>query len=319
MPLNVAFLMEPMDQVNPEKSSSLVIMEEAQARGHTVYHFSPNEITLSPETVFAKARKVKINSGQEDFYSSGEDELINLLAVDIVFMRQDPPFNMEYVTTTYMLEAIDNQTLVINHPVSVRNAPEKIFPFVFREYIPPTVITEDIGAVKSLLETEEKIVLKPLYMYGGTDVFLVSKKNDSDLEKHFDYLIKTYQAPIVAQKFIDEVKDGDKRILFIDGEVQGAFLRIPEEGSIRANLMSGGSLHKAELNDHEKEICEKISPLLKEREFMICGIDIVGRYLTEINVTSPIGFVEFKKLYDINPAIFLWDRIEEKLKNAKSN
>jgi glutathione synthase len=233
------------------------------------------------------------------------------MAMDVVFMRQDPPFNMEYITATYMLETIDRQTLVVNHPVSVRNAPEKIFPFAFREYMPATVVTEDIDAVKAFLEDHREIIIKPLYMYGGTGVYYI--KTVEELEEKFAELLGDYQAPIVAQQFIPEVKDGDKRILLIDGEVQGAFLRIPEEGNIRANLMAGGSLQPTELTEYEQKLCNEMGPILKESGFMICGIDIIGDYLTEINITSPIGFLELNKLYGKNIAATLWDKVESKL------
>lgn len=311
--LTAAFQMEPMSQVNPEKNSTLAIMQEAQKRGHEIYQYGPNEITLSNNRVFARARKIKIDKGKDPFYTAEKDVLIDLLSVDVVFMRQDPPFNMEYITATYMLEAIDRHTLVVNHPVSVRNAPEKIFPFAFGEYMPPTVITEDYNAVHAFLHSEKEIIIKPLYMYGGQDVFYFKDGEDEKLKKQFKKLLDKYQAPIVTQKFIPEVKEGDKRILLIDGEVEGAFLRVPREGSVRANLMAGGKLEKTKLTSHEKEICKKISPVLKQRQFMICGLDVVGDYLTEINVTSPIGFVEIAKLYNENPAASLWYKIEQRL------
>ena len=311
--LNIVFEMEPLARVNPNTSSSLVIMKEAQRRGHTIYQYAPDEITLTLNGVFARARKVSINEGGKKFYSLAKDEIINLSAADVIMMRQDPPFNMEYITSTYLLEAIDKNAFVVNHPVSVRNAPEKLFPFLFREFMPNTVITEDFGAVRALAEAEEKIVIKPLYMFGGNDVFSFEKNQIPELKKMFNKLVRKYRAPVVAQKFIPEVVKGDKRVLFIDGEVVGVFLRVPADGSIRSNIRAGGSLKKAHLNANDRKICDALSPVLKKNGFMICGIDIVDKYLTEINVTSPAGFMELIKLYKKDVSKILWDKIEQKL------
>lgn len=309
----IAFLMDPLEACHAEKDNSMYLMHVAQEMGHKIYHFTPQQLSLTHEYVLARAKPVTVNYETDPIYKVGEEEVINLRDVDIVMMRQDPPFNMEYITTTYMLEPLSKYTLVVNNPLSVRGAPEKIFPMAFKDYVPATLVTEDEQMAKQFVASHDKVIIKPLYMFGGTDVHLL--ENVKDLKKHWQRLLDDYKAPVVLQKFIPEVSEGDKRILFIDGEVQGAFLRVPQEGSVRANLASGGELKPTELDHRDIQICNIISPVLKEFGLYICGIDVIGGYITEINITSPMGFKQIDELYNLNTAQKLWDVLESKLKD----
>ena len=313
MSLRIAFQMEPMDQVNPLKNNTLTLMEAAQARGHACYQYHPTELRLTHEGVYARARCVTLNKQSTDFYVLSEDEVLDLAEVDAVLIRQDPPFNMEYITATYALERIKHTTLVVNDPTEIRNAPEKIFPLELQEFIPPTLITADSEAIKGFYEEYQDIIIKPLYLFGGEGVFHFHKGNSTNLEPAVQQMLKEQQCPIVAQKFIPEVSQGDTRILLLDGEIAGAFLRVPEQGSVRANLMAGGALHKTEIRSHYHAICEALKPLLQSRGLTICGIDLIGNYLTEINTTSPIGFREIATLYGRNPADDFWQWVEKRL------
>lgn len=308
--------MEHLSEVDVETSSSLAMILNGHKRGHAIYQYSPQKMTLTTQRLFANGRKIiGLDMKKKPFYKVGKDELIDLSTFDIVFMRQDPPFNMEYITATYMLEAIKRKVWVINDPVAVRNAPEKIFPLLFHDYIPDTIITEDYKSVKAFLKAEKEIVIKPLYMFGGEDVryFKDDSKSEKELKKTFDKMVKRYAAPVIVQKFIPEVKVGDKRVLLIDGEFRGVFLRIPVKGSILANGAHGADIKKTTLTKREKEICNAIKPILKANGLVICGLDLIGEQLTEVNLTSPAAFCGLEYLYGDDGTDYLWDFVEKKL------
>lgn len=309
----IAFQMEPLSEVNPERSNSLYLMHKAQQLGHVCYQYHPRELTLSNERVFARARRVQVNYNAKPFYRLGDDELVDLSGVDVVMIRQNPPVNMEYITATYMLEPLTSRTLVVNHPVSVRNAPEKIFPLLLGDFAPDTIVTEDYHAAEAFMHSHGRAIVKPLYLFGGQDVFLFSNGDEKKFAAKWQELLKVHQAPLVVQQFIPEVEEGDTRILLVDGEVKGAFRRVPEKGSVRANLMAGGTLHKTILTPRQLAICEALSPILKQHRFYICGIDIIGDYLTEVNITSPMGFKQIDDMYGANTGTEFWEMIEGKL------
>ncbi len=312
MPLKIAFQMEPLSEVNPLKNNTLTLMETAHARGHTLYQFHPSELSLHHDAVTARTRQVTLTPEQDPFYQLGADTVLNLTEFDVILIRNDPPFNMEYITALYALEYVAPHTLVINDPSAILHAPEKIFPFAFSNFAPPTCITADIEALETFRHEHGEVILKPLYLFGGEGVHHFTADNPY-FRKKAQSLIQKHQAPVVIQRFIPEVRKGDKRILLIDGEVIGAFLRVPQEGSIRANLMAGGTAHTAPLTTHEQTICDALSPILKEKNLLICGIDIIGGYLTEINVTSPIGFREITTLTGIDTTSPFWELVEKRV------
>ncbi len=301
--------MDAIESINIDSDTSFVLGLEAQKRGHNLYYYMPESLSLKNGEVFADVQKITLRREKDNHFSLSESELIKLETMDVVLIRQDPPYDMKYLTYTYMLDKIHPKTLVVNNPAEVRNCPEKLFVTNFKEFTPPTLISADIKALAAFATEQGEIVLKPLYAHGGADVF----KIDGDLEEAANNLIAKYKTPIIAQKFIKGVSKGDKRIILIDGEVAGAINRVPQDGSILSNLVQGGTGEKTTLTDREKQICEVLKPHLKKRGLILAGIDVIDGYLTEINVTSPTGVQAINRLDNVCLEADVWDVIESKL------
>ncbi len=313
-PLTVAVQMDPMEGINITGDSTFHIMLAAQARGHRLYHYLAPDLTYRDGRVLAKARPVKVQKVEGDHFAFGEPELLDLgRDVDVVLMRQDPPFDLSYITATHLLERVQAETLVVNDPASVRNAPEKLFVLDYARFMPPTMITRDLAEVRSFLSQHGEIVVKPLYGNAGNAVFHVGQSgaNISALVELFN---ASWVEPFMVQAFIPGVAQGDKRIVLIDGEIAGAINRIPGEGEIRSNLAVGGSAAKTELTDRELEICAAMGPELKRRGLLFVGIDVIGgEWLTEINVTSPTGIVSIDAFNGTDTGGMIWDAIDARL------
>ncbi|WP_416463352.1 glutathione synthase [Sphingomonas sp. VDB2] len=313
-PLTVAVQMDPMEGIKIGGDSTFHIMLAAQARGHRLYHYLAPDLTFRDGRVLAKARPVKVQKVQGDHFAFGQPELLDLgRDVDVVWMRQDPPFDLSYITATHLLERVQAETLVVNDPASVRNAPEKLFVLDYARFMPPTMITRDLAQVKSFLAEHGEIVVKPLYGNGGVAVFHVGS-NGANLSSLVELFNASWVEPFMVQAFIPGVAQGDKRIVLIDGEVAGAVNRIPGAGEIRSNLAVGGSAAKTELTDREREICAAMGPELKARGLLFVGIDVIGgEWLTEINVTSPTGIVSIDAFDGTDTGGLIWDAIDARL------
>ncbi|WP_420144625.1 glutathione synthase [Sphingobium sp.] len=313
-PLTVAMQMDPMEGIKIGGDSTFHIMLAAQARGHRLYHYLAPDLTLADGRVLAKARPVKVQKVAGDHFAFGEPEMLDLgRDVDVVWMRQDPPFDLSYITATHLLERVQAETLVVNDPASVRNAPEKLFVLDYARFMPPTMITRDLAQVRAFLAKHGEIVVKPLYGNGGVAVFHVGA-NGANLSSLVELFNASWVEPFMVQAFIPGVAEGDKRIVLIDGEVAGAVNRIPGKGEIRSNLAVGGSAAKTELTDREREICAALGPELKARGLLFVGIDVIGgEWLTEINVTSPTGIVSIDAFDGTDTGGLIWDAIDARL------
>jgi glutathione synthase len=313
-PLTVAVQMDPMEGIKIGGDSTFHIMLAAQARGHRLYHYMAPDLTFRDGRVLAKARPVNVQRVEGDHFAFGPTEMLDLgRDVDVVWMRQDPPFDLSYITATHLLERIRDETLVVNDPASVRNAPEKLFVLDYARFMPPTMITRDLAEVKSFLAEHGEIVVKPLYGNGGVAVFHVGS-NGANLSSLVELFNASWVEPFMVQAFIPGVAQGDKRIVLVDGEVAGAVNRIPGKGEIRSNLAVGGSAAKTELTDKEREICAAMGPELKARGLLFVGIDVIGgEWLTEINVTSPTGLVSIDAFDGIDTGGMIWDAIDVRL------
>ncbi|HEY7609845.1 MAG TPA: glutathione synthase [Alphaproteobacteria bacterium] len=310
MSLAVAVQMDPIHGINIDADSTFVLMLEAQSRGHGLWYYTPKTLSLHGGRVIAKAQRVKeIRRKKGDHVALGPLEPLDLSMMDVVLLRQDPPFDMAYITTTHLLERIHPRTLVINDPVHVRNAPEKLFVTHFQELMPPTLITVDKDEILAFRKQHKDIVVKPLFGNGGSGVFHV-KPDDENLGSILEVFTQMYREPIIAQRYIPEIRRGDKRIILVDGKAAGAVSRMPQEGEARANFHAGGAAQKAELTQRERMICEAIGPALSERGLVFVGIDVIGDYLTEINVTSPTGIQEINRLSGTKIESEIWDAIE---------
>ncbi len=312
MSLAVAIQMDPIESINVDADSTFVLALEAQARGHLLYHYGPHDLALRQGRLRARARRLKVfrATGGRHF-ELGEPESIDLATVDVVLMRQDPPFDLAYITATHLLEQIHPATLVVNDPASVRNAPEKLFVTHFLELMPPTLITRDRIEIEQFRAEHKDIIVKPLFGNGGAGVFRL-KPEDENLGSLLEMFGAMNREPLMIQRYIPEVRAGDKRIILIDGEPAGAVLRVPAVGEARANLHVGGTAVKAALTPREREICATIGPALRARGLIFVGIDVIGDYLTEINVTSPTGLQEISRFDGTNLAAQIWQAIEAK-------
>jgi glutathione synthase len=310
MPLRVAVQMDPVEGININTDTTFMMMMEAQARGHSLFVYSPDKLSLEGQTVRARGRKVSLRATVGDHVSAGPMEVIDLADdADVVLMRQDPPFDMAYITATHFLEQVHPKTLVVNNPAEVRNAPEKLFVTGFPGVQPPTLITSDAEAIYEFRDRHGDIVLKPLYGGGGSGVVKL-KADDPNLDALLELHTMIGREPVIAQAFIPAVSKGDKRILLVDGEPVGAINRIPAEGQVRSNLARGGRAEAVELTARDRELCGIIGPELKRRGLLFVGIDVIGDYLTEINVTSPTGAQQLKRFGGADASAILWDRIE---------
>jgi glutathione synthase len=309
MPLQVAIQMDPIERVNIETDTTFFLMLEAQTRGHGLWIYGADHLALDGGKVLARGRPLNLRAVKGDHHTVGEMEVRDLSEMDVVLMRQDPPFDLAYITATYFLEKIHPATLVVNNPAEVRNAPEKLFVTDFPSLQPPTLITSDAEALHDFHARHGDIVLKPLYGGGGSGVVRL-KADDPNLDALLELHAMIGREPVIAQKFIPAVSKGDKRIILVDGVPVGAINRIPADGQVRSNLARGGRAAEVELTARDIEICETISLELKDRGLLFVGIDVIGEYLTEINVTSPTGAQQLKRFGGADAAAALWDRIE---------
>ncbi len=309
MSLAVAIQMDPIETIDISADSTFMLAMEAQARGHTLYHYLPSDLAFRDGKLFARSRAIEVRREVGNHFSAGEEEIIDLSAVDVVLMRQDPPFDMAYITATHLLEHIHPDTLVVNDPAAVRNAPEKLFVMHFDGVLPPTIITSDVTAIHAFRDEHKDIIVKPLFGNGGVDVFHMTPE-DENMGALLEMFTDKYREPIIIQRYLPEVRQGDKRIILVDGVPAGGVSRIPADGDARANFHAGGSALKTSLTSREQEICEAIGPALKEKGLLFVGIDVIGDYLTEINVTSPTGIQEINALDDIHIEKLIWDAIE---------
>ena len=307
--------MDHISGVNIAGDSSFAILLEGQKRGHQLYHYTPDQLTLRGTELFAPIQELKVQDVVGEHYSLGESNRTNLSEMDVILLRQDPPFDMAYVSSTHLLERIQSETLVVNDPANVRNAPEKIFVMEFRDLMPETLITRDRSEIETFRKEFGDIVMKPLYGNGGEAVFLVAK-DDINFGSLYDLFVSLYREPWVVQRFIPEVEKGDKRIVLIEGEFAGAVNRIPNEGDLRSNMVRGAAAIATKLSDRELEICERLKEPLKARGLMFAGIDVINGCLTEINVTSPTGIRIIKELGGPDIAALIWDSIEVKLNSS---
>ena len=309
MSLKVAIQMDPVERINIETDSTFMMMMEAQTRGHSLWVYTPDRISLEEGRVTARGRPLTLQAVKGDHHRLGDYEVRELSEMDVVLMRQDPPFDMAYITATHFLEVIHPKTLVVNNPIEVRNAPEKLFVTGFEGVQPPTLITSDPEAIYDFRARHGDMVLKPLYGGGGSGVVRL-KADDPNLDALLELHAMIGREQVIAQKFIPAVSKGDKRILLVDGEPVGAINRIPAEGQVRSNLARGGRAEAVELTKRDLELCAAIGPELRKRGLLFVGIDVIGDYLTEINVTSPTGAQQLKRFGGADAAVALWDKIE---------
>lgn len=313
MPLRVAVQMDPLDQINIAGDSSFALMLAAQARGYSVFHYAPEDLNYEAGRVWAKAHPVTVQRVAGNHFSFGNPVSLDLGDdVDVVLMRQDPPFDLGYITATHLLERISDRTLIVNDPASVRNAPEKVFVLDYPQFMPPTLITRSVDEARTFLARHGEIVVKPLHGNGGKAIFKIGR-DGANLSSLIEVFNTAYREPHMVQAFLPEIAQGDKRIVLVDGDVAGAINRLPGDGEIRSNLAVGGSAAKTELTETEQEICAVLGPELRKRGLIFVGIDVIGgKWLTEINVTSPTGIVAIDRFNGTDTAGMIWDAIERR-------
>ena len=319
MPLRVAVQMDPLEKINISGDSTFALMLSAQDRGHVLYHYLADDLTFQDGRLYAGAHAVSVQAVSGDHFRLGEFAILDLgRDVDVVLMRQDPPFDLGYITATHLLERIQDETVVVNDPAGVRNAPEKVWVLDFAQFMPPTMVTRSIGAARKFLKEQEEVVIKPLHGNAGKAVFKIGR-DGSNLVPLMELFNATYREPHVLQTFLPEVAEGDKRIVLIEGKVAGAINRRPAEGDIRSNLAAGGTAEAADLTKREVEICAALGPELKRRGLLFVGIDVIGgRWLTEINVTSPTGIVAIDNFNGTDTPGLIWDAIERRVADLKT-
>jgi glutathione synthase len=321
--LRVAVQMDPMDTINIDGDSSFALMLEAQARGHELWHYEVRHMALKEgvtrpeggkriERLFARGHSVKVAREHGRHYEFGSMETMDLGSMDTILMRQDPPFDMAYITATHMLEHVHPGTLVVNDPASVRNAPEKILVTHFPDLMPPTLVTWDPVAIRQFRQEYKDIIVKPLFGNGGAGVFRI-REDDENLASLLEMHFARSREPLMIQRYEPAVRVGDKRIILVDGEPAGAINRVPAAGEARSNMHVGGRPEKSPLTDRDREICAAIGPILRDQGLLFTGIDVIGNYLTEINVTSPTGLQEIARFDNVHIEKAIWDKIEEKV------
>lgn len=309
--LRVAVQMDPIEKINITGDSTFALMLEAQARGHSLFYYTPDTLAMRDGVVSALVSAVTVRDIKGDHVTIEPAIRHDLSTMDVILLRQDPPFDMAYITTTHLLERIHPKTLVVNNPASVRNAPEKILVTEFPELMPPTLVTRDKAEIEAFRREHGDVVMKPLYGNGGAAVFKVSAK-DPNFGSLYDLFSVTFREPWVIQRFLPKVVEGDKRIILVDGVALGAVNRVPTGDDIRSNMVRGGAAETTELSKREREICERIGPMLRELGLIFVGIDVIDGNLTEINVTSPTGLRAIKRLGGPDLAAAIWDAIESK-------
>ena len=312
MPLKVAFQMDHIAGIHIRGDSTFALMLEGERRGHEQYHYTPHRLSMTDGVVRAGVERVEVRDVEGNHFTLGEKRTVDLATFDVVHLRQDPPFDMGYITTTHLLEQIGGRTLVVNDPVSVRNAPEKVFVTEFPQLTPPTLITRDREAILAFRHAHDDIIVKPLYGNGGAGVFRITG-GDENLVALIEMFENAFREPFVVQRYLPEVRQGDKRIILVEGEPVGAINRVPAAGEARSNMHVGGKPEPVEITPRDREICDAIGPTLKERGLVFVGIDVIGRYLTEINVTSPTGIREVKRFGGADIAALIWDAIEKRV------
>ena len=311
MPLNVAVQMDPIERINIRGDSTFALLLEAQGRGHSLHYYTPDKLAQAAGRVFATMRALSVRDELGNHFTLGEPRRTELTEMDVILLRQDPPFDLAYITSTHFLERIHPKTLVVNDPASVRNAPEKIMVMNFPQLMPPTLISRHLDEINSFRDEHGAVVMKPLHGHGGAAVFRVMPQ-DMNFGSLFDMFSVTFREPWVIQRFLPEVKHGDKRIILVDGEFAGAVNRVPAADDLRSNMVRGGAAQATELSPREREICATLGPALRERGLLFVGIDVIDGSLTEINVTSPTGIRAIAKLGGPDVAAKIWDVIEKK-------
>jgi glutathione synthase len=307
--------MDPIDRIDIKGDSTFAILLEAQKRGHDIFYYTPADLSLHGDKLLARGQSLKVEDKHGAHFALSNQRVENLGNLDVVLLRQDPPFDMAYITTTHLLERIHPKTLVVNDPAHVRNAPEKLFVLDFLDLMPPTLVTRSLADVQAFRKEYKDIIIKPLYGNGGAAVFRI-KPDDGNLASLVELFQTVFREPFMVQEFRPEVKDGDKRIILVDGEVAGALNRVPQAGETRSNLHVGGTAVASKLTKRDEEICARLKPELKKRGLIFTGIDVIGPYLTEINVTSPTGIRQIRAFGGNDIAAMIWDVIEKKRAHA---
>ncbi|MDH2350094.1 glutathione synthase [Bradyrhizobium sp. SSUT112] len=311
MKLNVAVQMDPIARINIKGDSTFALLLEAQKRGHGLSYYTPDKLSMVGEEIVAPVQLLTVRDEPGNHFTLGEPRREALNGFDVVLLRQDPPFDLAYITSTHLLERIHPKTLVVNDPASVRNAPEKLFVMSFPQLMPPTLISRDLDEINAFRDKHGAVVMKPLHGHGGAAVFRVMPQ-DMNFGSLFDMFSVTFKEAWVIQQFIPEVKHGDKRIILVNGEFAGAVNRVPAADDLRSNMVRGGAAQETELTPREREICATVGPALRERGLLFVGIDVINGNLTEINVTSPTGIRAIAKLGGPDVAAKVWDVIEQK-------
>lgn len=312
MSLNVAVQMDPISSIDISGDSSFALMLEAQRRGHKLFHYHVKSLALQNGVLSARGEAVVVREEKNNHFTASTSERIDLATQQVILMRQDPPFDMGYITATHMLDTIHPKTLVVNDPSEVRNAPEKLYVLGFRQFMPPTLITQDAAEIDAFRREHGDIILKPLYGNGGAGVFR-THKDDQNFSSLLELFATAFKEPYIAQRYLPEVRQGDKRIILVDGKVAGAINRVPAAHDNRSNMHAGGRAEPSTLTKREEEICEALGPDLKKRGLIFTGIDVIGDYITEINVTSPTGIRQVKNFGGSDIAALIWDAIEARL------
>jgi glutathione synthase len=313
----VAIQMDPIERIDIGGDSTFALALEAQKRGHELLYYGPRDMSLLDGRVRAHVRPLIVRRVRGDHFTLGESSVFDLSLADVVLMRQDPPFDMAYITATHILERIHPNTLVVNDPAQVRGAPEKLFVTLFQDFIPPTLITADAREIRAFRDEHKDIILKPLYGNGGAGVFRV-RPDDENLSALLEMFTAFYREPVVVQRYLPQVRQGDKRVILVDGAFAGVINRVPAAGEARSNMHVGGRPEATQLTPREKSICEAIGPELKKRGLIFAGVDVIGDYMTEINVTSPTGIQEIVRFGGADIASLVWDAIEKRRKERKS-
>jgi glutathione synthase len=311
MPLKVAIQMDPVGAINIDADSTFRIGIEAQVRGHELFYYTPDRLAYQEGRVTARGWPITLRRVKGDHVTLGPEAEVDLAGFDVVWLRQDPPFDMGYITTTHLLDMIHPRTLVVNDPFWVRNSPEKLLVLQFPDLTPPTAIARDLATLRAFRARHGDIILKPLYGNGGAGVFKLTS-DDGNLAALWELFAGMSREPLIVQKYLPEVRRGDKRVILVDGEPVGAINRMPAAGETRSNLHVGGTAQQVALTDRDREICARIGPVLREKGQIFVGIDVIGDWLTEINVTSPTGLQELERFDGTNAAALIWEAIERR-------
>ncbi len=315
MSLAVAFQMDPIEGIDIDADSSFALALEAQDRGHALFHYLPDDLSLKDGRVLATARPLQVRREYGNHGTLGAPQRLDLAGVDVVMLRQDPPFDMAYITTTYLLEQIHPKTLVVNDPTAVRNAPEKLFVTHFAALMPPTLVTRSETEIAAFRAEHADVIVKPLFGNGGAGVFHITPA-DENLNSLVEMFLQQHREPLIVQKYLPAIRQGDKRIILVDGKAVGALNRVPAAGEARSNLHVGGTAEKSPLDARDREICAAIGPSLRRQGLIFVGIDVIGGHLTEINVTSPTGIQEITRFDNTPVASLVWDAVERRCKEG---